>query len=108
MKAVVIGLQSTGDAAVSEVVTKRGSKKLPALVSTARGAVEGLLATVGDLSAMRVGAARAGAMIVHGTAPHGRQPAFEAFCNQVEARLDGLELPVCALDELVDYFGARC
>ena len=115
-KCVVIGLQSTGDAAVREALAKSarsaaaagaaaagaggsaggaqgansgGGGRVTALVSAAREAIDGLLDTLEER---------------HGNGG-GDTSEFSSFRRGIEAQLDTMGLPPSALDELVNYFG---
>lgn len=107
-KCVIIGLQSTGDAAVTAALGKsvaaaaggggggggRGggaAPRLPRLVSAAREVLEGLLEQL-----------------------EGKQQASLAGSHQLSgyrrivlSKLDALDLPPAAIDELLQYFGAE-
>lgn len=99
-KCVIIGLQSTGDAAVTAALAKGGgnggTKVVKKLVSAAREVVEGMLHA---LESKQVQAAQ--------SPLGGSSYQLSAYCRTVETKLDGLGLPAAALDELIDYFGAE-
>ena len=95
-KCVVIGLQSTGDAATTKATTagsSGGGGKRATLVSAAYEALEGML------DKLEQSMARSSSGI--------EARLFAGFRTEISSELDMLSLPPTALDALIDYFGAK-